>query len=97
MTGKEKENSLMCDMALELKAKVFAVKRGNGEKYMNFNLIYNPEGTGYMQQLRPVENKIFELTDQFTKENNNKPYNKAAFDKLYNDIFKEIEGAYSKF
>ena len=97
MTGKEKENSLMCDMALELKAKVFAVKRGNGEKYMNFNLIYNPEGTGYMQQLRPVENKIFELTDQFTKENNNKPYNKAAFDKLYSDIFKEIESAYSKF
>ncbi len=97
MTGKEKENALMCDMALELKAKVFAVKRGNGEKYMNFNLIYNPEGTGYMQQLRPVENKIFELTEQFKKENNDKPYNKAAFDKLYNDIFNEIESAYNKF
>ena len=49
------------------------------------------------QDILDEENKIFELTDQFKKENNNKPYNKAAFDKLYNDIFKEIEGAYSKF
>ena len=97
MTGKEKENSLMCDMALELKAKVFPIKRGNGEKYFNFNLIYNPEGTGYMQQLRPVEDAIFEITEKFVKENNDKDYNKQAFDNLYNEIFKEIETAYNKF
>ena len=97
MTGKEKSNALMCDMALELKSKVFAVKRGNGEKYMNFNLMYNPQGTGYMQQLRPVENYIFDVTEKFMQENNDKPYNKAAFDKLYSDIFTEIEAAYKKF
>ena len=97
MTGKEKSNSLMCDMALALKRKVFAIKRGNGSKYLNFNLLYNPEGTGYMQQLKPVENKIFDITEAFVKENNDQPYNKAAFDKLYNDIFAEIETAYKKF
>jgi hypothetical protein len=97
MTGKEKSNSLMCDMALALKRKVFAIKRGNGEKYLNFNLLYNPEGTGYMQQLKPVENTIFDMTEKFMQENNDKPYNKAAFDKLYSDIFTEIETAYKKF
>ena len=97
MTGKEKSNSLMCDMALALKKKVFAIKRGNGSKYLNFNLLYNPQGTGYMQQLKPVENTIFNITEKFMQENNDQPYNKAAFDKLYNDIFAEIETAYKKF
>ena len=30
-------------------------------------------------------------------ENNDKDYNKQAFDNLYNEIFKEIETAYNKF
>ena len=38
------ENSLMCDLALSLKANVFPIKRG----------------TGYMQQLAPLKEFIFE-------------------------------------
>lgn len=97
MTAKEKENALMCDMALNLKHKVFAVKRGNGNRYMNFNLLYNPCGTGYMQQLRPVENYIFEQTCKFTEENRDKEYNAQSFNAFYDNIFKEIEAAYNKF
>jgi hypothetical protein len=51
----------MCDWALSLKHNVFSIKRGNGNKYMNFNLIYNRAGTGYMQQLAPTEQAIFNL------------------------------------
>lgn len=93
--GKDSENALMCDMALELKHKIFPVKRGNGNRYMNFNLIYNPQGTGYMQQLRPLENKIFKMSEEFLNENNNKEYNKVAFDNFYNNMFQEIKSVYS--
>lgn len=95
MTGKEKENALMCDMALGLKAKVFAVKRGNGHKYFNFNLLYNPQGTGYMQKLQPVENYIFEQTEKFLKENKDKAYDKATYDSFYYSLFETISAAYN--
>ncbi|MDR3218166.1 MAG: hypothetical protein LBU22_04170 [Dysgonamonadaceae bacterium] len=52
-------HSKMCDLALERKQAVFSLKRGNGYKYMNFNLIYNRFGSGYMQRLAPVEQEIF--------------------------------------
>ena len=84
-------NAKMCDMALELKDEVFAVKRGNGEKYLNFKKLHNSEGTGYMQQLRPLENSIFEKSEKFINENRDKEYNKAVYDQFYDDLYKEIE------
>ena len=47
--SKDSDNALMCDMSLKLKHKIFPIRRGNGNKYMNFNLLYNPQKTGYMQ------------------------------------------------
>lgn len=56
--SEKSENAFACDMALELKYKTFSNKRGSGQRYMNFNLIYNSKGTGYMQELAPAENYI---------------------------------------
>lgn len=53
--------SQMCDLALAMKHKVFPIKRGNGSKYLNFNLLYNHSGNGYMQLLAPVEQAIAQL------------------------------------
>jgi predicted choloylglycine hydrolase len=52
--------SKMCNMALALKADVFDVKRGHGGEYLNFSKVYNAEGTGYMQRIAPIENRVFE-------------------------------------
>lgn len=54
-------NALACDKALELKYKTFSIKRGNGQKYMNFNLIFNSKKSGYMQELSSTENYIESL------------------------------------
>ncbi|MDR0541838.1 MAG: hypothetical protein LBH19_06460 [Dysgonamonadaceae bacterium] len=54
-------HALMCDWTLALKRRIFPIERGNGSKYMNFNRIYHSDGAGYMQQLAPVEEKIFQL------------------------------------
>ncbi len=48
-------NAEACDNALALKYETFSLKRGNGQRYMNFNLIYNSQKSGYMQLLRFTE------------------------------------------
>ncbi|MBR2298868.1 MAG: hypothetical protein IKA45_08390 [Bacteroidales bacterium] len=80
------ENALMCDMVLELKKNVFPVKRGNGNKYFRFNYLYNKGGTGYSQQLKEVENYIF---DKFDRDLSPKKLNT-----LYDEYFGKIEKAY---
>lgn len=90
----DSDNAWMCDKALVLKHKVFSIKRGNGSKYMNFNLLYNPNGTGYMQQLKPVEARIFNQSKKFIDNTQNKEYNQKIFDEFYNGLFKEIEAVY---
>lgn len=80
------ENALMCDMVLELKKNVFPVKRGNGNKYFRFNYLYNKEGTGYSQQLKEVENYIFE--------NFNKDMSPKKLETLYENYFKKIENTF---
>ena len=80
------ENAQMCDMVLELKKNVFPVKRGNGNKYFRFNYLYNKEGTGYSQQLKEVENYIF---DKF-----NRDLSPKKLDTLYDEYFGKIEKAY---
>lgn len=59
--SKESKNAAACDNAVALKYKTFSLNRGNGGKYMNFNLIYNSKGTGYMQELKPAEQLINQL------------------------------------
>lgn len=80
------ENALMCDMVLELKKNVFPVKRGNGNKYFRFNYLYNKEGTGYSQQLKEVENYIFE--------NFNKDMSPKKLETLYDKYFEKIENTF---
>lgn len=53
------ENCELCDIALARRAKIFPLKRGSGKNYFHFSLLYNAEGTGYIQRLAPVEAKIF--------------------------------------
>ena len=53
-------HALMCDYALALKHRIFSIKRGNGPRYMNFTLIHNSLGTGYMDELSELEKRIFE-------------------------------------
>ncbi|MBO4571853.1 MAG: hypothetical protein J5699_08005 [Bacteroidales bacterium] len=57
------DNCEICDMSLKLKTQIFDVKRGNGPNYLNFEKLYNTEGTGYIQLLSPVEQAIFDWTE----------------------------------
>ena len=45
--------------AMARRAKVFPIRRGSGPNYVHFAVVCNPEGTGYLQRLAPVEKEIF--------------------------------------
>jgi hypothetical protein len=61
LKGNASNHAAICDFALALKRRIFSLKRGNGAKYMNFKRIYNSDGTGYMQQLAPTEESVFQI------------------------------------
>lgn len=60
----QSDNCLMCDWVLEKRSKVFPIHRGNGAKYFNFNLLYNPvTNTGYMMNSKEIESTVFKMTN----------------------------------
>ena len=34
------------------------MERGNGKKYFNFNVLYNDQGTGWMQKMEKAEQQL---------------------------------------
>lgn len=55
--------SPLCVMSQNLASEVFSYDQGNGsEKYMYWEALYNLDGDGYMQQLAPVEEAVFEAS-----------------------------------
>ena len=48
------------DLSMELKKNVFSQHRGNGQDYVNYNVLSNKKGTGYMQKVKRLDEKIYE-------------------------------------
>lgn len=58
--GPETGLSPLCVMSQNLASEVFSYSQGNGsEKYMNWEVLFNLDGDGYMQRLAPVEKAVF--------------------------------------
>lgn len=49
----ETGRSPQCDIVNQRKSEVFPFTKGNGEKYIHFPKLYNEEGNGYIQILKP--------------------------------------------
>ncbi|MDR1527890.1 MAG: hypothetical protein LBS46_09535 [Dysgonamonadaceae bacterium] len=85
----------MCDWALALKRNIFPITRGNGPKYMNFNQIYNSDGTGYMQQLAPVEEKIFQSYRKMMEQWRKQGIHLQQLEQLNADMERAVKEAYT--
>lgn len=95
----EKKRSPLCEWAVALKHRVFPVERGNGARYMYFNGIYNSAGTGFMQQLGLLEDRLFTLYDNVISSLENsgrtgKKLDKKRVSQMYEDISALIERTY---
>lgn len=56
-------NSELCKLSLKLKEKCFSLQKGKTQNYININALFNGEGTGILQELRPIEDYIFTSTE----------------------------------
>ncbi|MDR1552077.1 MAG: C45 family peptidase [Prevotellaceae bacterium] len=83
-------NSPLCNKVVALKHKVFHIERGNGEKYMNFSLLYNEKGTGIIQKIKPYEKEIFEETHKKINEWNTSSWNAENIHAYYKYLNEKI-------
>ena len=92
MRTSSSENAPMCDLSLALKARIFPITRGSGEKYFNFGLLYNHNSpTGFMQQLAPVEQECFQSVNKVMEEWREQGINTKEAMELLTDISAKIE------
>lgn len=55
-------HSPMSDRVKARRAEVFPITKGNGEKYIDITRLFNKEGTGYVQKLRPQNLETYRAT-----------------------------------
>ncbi len=83
-------NAEMCDWVLEKKRKIFGIERGNGDKYLNFKLLYNEDNSGYMQKAIMIEDVIFQESKAIIDSFNKTGFNREKLNNLYGYISKQI-------
>ncbi len=88
------QNAPLCEKVVTLKHKVFPVKRGNGSKYFNWALLYNPKGTGIMQQLAPIEKSIFNKSYNAMARWGSGEWKQTDIQQLYHEINEDVADAY---
>jgi hypothetical protein len=61
LRDKDTHAAPLSDWVAKVKSTVYDVQRGHGVDYVHFSRVYNKEGKGYMQELRPIENEVFAM------------------------------------
>lgn len=97
-TEKGKQASGMSKRTTVLLDKVYAYNQGMGtSRYLNWELLYNKQHTGYMQLLAPVEERVFQMTETRL----NKWYEKGQLEpeqlyRLYDELDAYVAGEYAR-
>ena len=90
-------NAPLCKKALELKEEIFPVKLGNGKRYVNISKVINKENSGFVQKLKPLEDKILAKTNKkLNKWRNENKLPKEEVQNLYSWIVKEVTSFYER-
>lgn len=61
-------NAPICSKSLELKKQCYPISRSSGFKYMDIAALINKEGTGIIQQLKPLEDNIIKEAEKYLSE-----------------------------
>lgn len=97
LTADETGNAPLCDWALALKRRCFPIQRGSGKKYLNLSAVINRLGTGVLQQLHPVEDRIFsEFESVVASSDMRDEENNRAFQKFYEWVDEFLTAEYGK-
>lgn len=94
----ETGNAPLCDVALQLKDKVFSSQNDASENYLNLSALMNKEKSGVRQKLIPIEEQVLTkakniLTD-FRKNGINYSKAKEFNNWIDNDVYNEIKSKF---
>ncbi len=97
LTAPDTLNAPLCKAALELKDKCFPVKRGSGKRYLLLNKVVNKKGTGILQLLLPVENKIIRQEENLIEKwRRNNSVSVKEVERFYSFATRVIKKKYKK-
>lgn len=90
LMGDETGNAPLCNLALQLKDKVFSSQNDARENYMNLSALMNKDNTGVYQKLIPVEEQIMIRSKKKLEKWRKSGLNKSEVKEFYNWIDENI-------
>lgn len=84
----------LCLYASKLKDRVYSIHRGNGQKYLHWQLMWNDRNTGYMQKLASANDPVFELFTSKQTEWEKGGLDTTLIKELYRDMEIKIKETY---
>jgi len=94
LTADSSGNAPLCEMSLNLKSKIFPLKRGSYKNYIDLSVLLNKQGTGIMQQLRSVEDAVISKSESRLKIWREKGISRQNIQKFYKWYDKYIKKEY---
>lgn len=85
----------LCEKAVQFKKIIFPIQRGNGQKYIAWNVLYHPkDNSGILQQIQSVEDEIFALTASYQSRWKQQSPDSEDIEKLYEQITDLVRDSY---
>lgn len=93
----DRKTAPLCYFSSSLKERVYSIRRGNGQKYLHWQALWNAGGTGYIQLLQPVEDEIFRLFEKPLAAEVSEGPDLAEIRRLYREADGLLRAAYATF
>jgi Acyl-coenzyme A:6-aminopenicillanic acid acyl-transferase len=95
----ETGNAPFCNLALQIKDKVFSDQNDASENYLNLSALMNKENTGVRQKLIPVEDAVLEKSQTLLNKWRSDGIDQSEVKKFYewvdNDLYPQIKSIFS--
>ena len=96
LTAPPSENAPLCDMAMKLKSYILPITRGSGRRYMNLARLINGEGTGIMQRIQPLEDRIIREAEDRLEQWRGSGMEEKSIGKFYDWVNETVLESYKK-
>lgn len=98
MQADESGNAPFCDLALNLKAKVFPLQNDAKENYLNVAALMNKKNTGVRQKLIPIEEQVLSRAKNYLTVWRHNQLDEVKVKEFYNwidaDVYNEIKSRF---
>jgi len=97
LTANKNNQSELNEFSLKIKKKLFPIKRGSGQRYMNLSQMMNIQNTGLLQKTLKLENQIFKKAKKLLAQWRKNGVNKNEIHGFYKWIDNYVINEYKKF